>query len=118
MFPLDKFYTKIVNNNVTYKLVSYIIVIYETQILKTAFPDNAPIPNTSMKRPWKLVYVEEIIDKRTALIREKALKRCNTEYLRWLISSEKNIFSDKKILKHIVQTQNLYRIRLLICHLY
>ena len=46
---------------------------------------------TSGKGPWKLIYVEELSDKKAALIREKKLKRANKDYLLWLIKQPQNI---------------------------
>ena len=46
---------------------------------------------TSNKRPWKLVYAEELQTKREALIREKNLKKAAKERLVALINSHKNI---------------------------
>jgi putative endonuclease len=46
---------------------------------------------TSLKTPWILIYVEEHPDKRTALIREKKLKRCKAEYFEWLVGQPTNI---------------------------
>ena len=46
---------------------------------------------TRGKGPWKLVFVQEYDLKRDALIREKKLKRCNKEYLKWLIEQPINI---------------------------
>jgi len=48
---------------------------------------------TANKGPWKMVYLEKMQDKKAALIREKQLKRTNTNYLRWLINQECNIVS-------------------------
>ncbi|HRN73408.1 MAG TPA: GIY-YIG nuclease family protein, partial [Ginsengibacter sp.] len=48
---------------------------------------------TSGKRPWVMVYLEEMPDKREMLIREKKLKRGNKEYFEKLISGDKNIVS-------------------------
>ena len=46
---------------------------------------------TSRKIPLTLVYVEECLDKKSMLIREKKLKRGNQAYFEQLILSEKNI---------------------------
>jgi len=45
---------------------------------------------TSNKGPWELVYLESFELKRDALIREKLLKRYNTESLKRLIEQYKN----------------------------
>ena len=45
---------------------------------------------TSAKLPWKLVYYETLSDKKTALIRERNLKKYSTERLITLINSPKN----------------------------
>ncbi|MDD3080018.1 MAG: GIY-YIG nuclease family protein [Paludibacter sp.] len=39
------------------------------------------------KKPWQLVYLEELPIKREALIREKQIKRYNSVYLKQLIES-------------------------------
>ena len=46
---------------------------------------------TSRKIPWKLIYVEEHSSKKEALIRERKLKRCNKEHLKWLVDQPSNI---------------------------
>jgi Predicted endonuclease containing a URI domain len=46
---------------------------------------------TSKKIPWKLVYVEICDSKRAALIRERSLKRANSDYLKWLICQSSNL---------------------------
>ena len=46
---------------------------------------------TSKKLPWELVYVEAFESKTVALQREKQLKRCNTQYLKWLLDQPSNI---------------------------
>ncbi len=46
---------------------------------------------TAGKGPWKMVYLEKMIDKRTALIRERQLKRVNPGYINWLIHQGFNI---------------------------
>jgi putative endonuclease len=45
---------------------------------------------TSNKIPWQLVYVEELVSKREALIREKALKKFSHQQIEKLILSTKN----------------------------
>ncbi len=49
---------------------------------------------TKTKLPWQLVYVEEQIDKRAALIREKALKKYSHLQIEKLIVSDKNIIGN------------------------
>ena len=44
---------------------------------------------TSTKIPWRLVYLEELPTKKDALIREKQIKRFNSDYLKKLIESYK-----------------------------
>ena len=51
---------------------------------------------TRHKRPWKLIFVQEFEDKKFALIQEKKLKRCNKNYLRWLILQPINILNKNK----------------------
>ena len=46
---------------------------------------------TSLKMPWKLVFVRSFEIKKQALIEEKRLKRCNKDYLNWLIKQPVNI---------------------------
>ena len=48
---------------------------------------------TSGKGPWKLVYLEKMEDKRSALIRERQLKRANINYIKWLLSKESNMMN-------------------------
>ena len=48
---------------------------------------------TSIKMPWKLVYVELFGNKTDALIRERNLKKATTERLNYIINSSKNIVS-------------------------
>lgn len=48
---------------------------------------------TKNRGPWKLVFVQVFEDKYDALIQEKKLKRCNKEYLRWLIQQPINILT-------------------------
>ncbi len=46
---------------------------------------------TSSKIPWKLIYVEELADKKTMLIREKKLKHCKADYFEWLVLQTSNL---------------------------
>jgi putative endonuclease len=46
---------------------------------------------TSQKMPWKLIYIEKLLTKRDALIREKALKKYSRKQIEMLIASSKNI---------------------------
>ena len=46
---------------------------------------------TRIKCPWKLIFVQAFETKREALIRERQLKKCNKQYLRWLIEQPTNI---------------------------
>jgi len=50
---------------------------------------------TKGKGPWKLVFVQQFETKTEALLKEKKLKRCNKEYLRWLINQPENILNLK-----------------------
>lgn len=50
---------------------------------------------TSKKTPWKLVYVEQCTDKKSALKREKSLKRTNSEYLSLLIHQPTNLIKQQ-----------------------
>ena len=45
------------------------------------------------KMPWKLVFVKEFETKTEALKEEKRLKKCNKDYLRWLIEQPQNILN-------------------------
>ena len=49
---------------------------------------------TSMKIPWKLVYIEKCDNKTEALQREKTLKRANSNYIKWLIEQPINILNN------------------------
>ena len=48
---------------------------------------------TANKGPWKMVYLEKMQDKKSALIRERQLKRVNPTYINWLINQESNIIN-------------------------
>jgi len=50
---------------------------------------------TSNKTPWELIYVEVHRDKKSALIREKKLKRCKADYFEWLRSQPSNVLLKK-----------------------
>ena len=53
--------------------------------------NNGESQYTSRKRPWKIVFAQEMSTKREALIREKAIKRYNSEYLNRLIDQPFNL---------------------------
>jgi putative endonuclease len=46
---------------------------------------------TKGKGPWDMVYLEELPDKRSALIREKSLKHAKVSYIEWLIKQPSNL---------------------------
>jgi putative endonuclease len=46
---------------------------------------------TKNRGPWELVYLEEIPDKRSALIREKQVKKYMHEYIGKLIGQPQNL---------------------------
>ena len=49
---------------------------------------------TANKGPWKLVFIQEFDTKKEALQKEKALKRSNRKYLKWIIAREKSLSID------------------------
>ena len=50
---------------------------------------------TKGKGQWNLVFVQEFETKSQALLQERKSKRCNKEYLRWLIGQPVNILNHK-----------------------
>lgn len=48
---------------------------------------------TRGKGPWKLAFVQEFETRSEALVKEKNWKRCNKEYLKWLIKQPVNILN-------------------------
>ncbi len=50
---------------------------------------------TKGRGPWQLIFVQEFETKSEALVKEKKLKRCNKEYLRWLILQPVNSLNKK-----------------------
>ena len=46
---------------------------------------------TAGKGPWKLIVVEQFDQKRSALLREKGLKRCKSDYFQWLKQQRQNL---------------------------
>ena len=56
--------------------------------------NNGECDYTSRKRPWRLVYVEQMPTKRAALIRERNLKKADTQRINALIHHTKNIVRD------------------------
>ena len=51
------------------------------------------------KGPWKLIFAQAFETKRAALIQEKKLKKCNKEYLQWLMTEPCNILNKTKKFK-------------------
>ena len=67
---------------------------YSTDVFKRLQQHNAGMSNYTRKGiPWKLVYYEKCLDKKSALIRERKLKHANRNYIRWLIQSDKNLLN-------------------------
>ncbi|MBW6498963.1 MAG: GIY-YIG nuclease family protein [Bacteroidales bacterium] len=72
------------NNSILYKG-------FTTDIEKRLYEHNNNLSRyTSGKGPWKLVYLESFEEKKSALIREKQLKRSNKIYLKQLIEDYLN----------------------------
>ena len=46
---------------------------------------------TSGKMPWEMIYLEAHTTKKAALIREKKLKRCKSDYFEWLVMQDSNL---------------------------
>ena len=63
----------------------------ENPLSRLAQYNNRESKYTSMKTPWRLVYVEELSSRKEALIREKNLKKATNERLKALITHTKNI---------------------------
>ncbi len=57
--------------------------------------NNGESQFTRSKMPWKLVFARQFVTKREAIIEEKRLKKCNKEYLRWLVAQPVNILNIK-----------------------
>ena len=84
--------------------MAYYVYILQSEIDGTYYKDSTenPVkrleqhnlgftPSTRFKRPWKMVYIEELPSKSEMLIREKKLKRGNKDYFQKLINGNKNI---------------------------
>ena len=56
--------------------------------------NNGESQFTRSKVPWKLVFLKVFETKQATLIEEKRLKKCNKEYLRWLITQPQNILNN------------------------
>ncbi|MBX2910048.1 MAG: GIY-YIG nuclease family protein [Chitinophagales bacterium] len=65
----------------------------ENPVQRLAQHNEGQTPSTRHKRPWKLLYVEELSSKTDMLIREKKLKRGNKDYFLKLINGNKNIIN-------------------------
>jgi putative endonuclease len=52
--------------------------------------NNDLSPYTKGKGPWKLIFVQSFSTRAEALNEEKRLKRCNKQYLQWLVKQPIN----------------------------
>ncbi len=67
---------------------------FSEDVFRRLLQHNAGESNyTSTKMPWKLVYFEALPDKKTALIREKNLKKADKNRIEALIKSNKNLLN-------------------------
>ena len=67
---------------------------YTTNYLIRLQAHNNGMSNyTRSKVPWELIYVEVYENKRTALDREKKLKKCKADYFEWLRLQQSNILN-------------------------
>ena len=55
--------------------------------------NNGESQFTKSKMPWRLIFVKVFETKKEALIEEKRLKKCNKQYLEWLITQSQNILN-------------------------
>ena len=82
--------------------MSYFVYIIQSEVDNTYYKGYTQNPEqrlcqhnngksryTSNKTPWKLVYLEEYQTKKEAIIREKQIKRFNSQYLKKLIEKQK-----------------------------
>lgn len=86
--------------------MSYYVYIIQSEVDGTYYKGSSQNPimrleqhnlglskYTSIKTPWKLVYIESLQTKTDMLIREKKLKRGNRIYFEQIINSNKNILN-------------------------
>ena len=79
--------------------MSYFVYIIQFEVYNTFYKGYTQNPEyrlyqhnngesryTSNKTEWKIVYLEEFETKREAVIREKQIKRFNSQYLKELIA--------------------------------
>lgn len=69
----------------------------ENPLQRLAQHNNGESHYTSLKRPWKLVYIEMCADKRSALIREKTEAFCLCHSMFTLL---KSLVCQKRYLRH------------------
>ncbi len=55
--------------------------------------NNGESQFTKVKMPWRLIFVAVLETKKEALIEEKRLKKCNKQYLKWLVTQPQNILN-------------------------
>ncbi|WP_129022377.1 GIY-YIG nuclease family protein [Edaphocola flava] len=65
--------------------------ISENYIKRFAEHNTGLSSYTASKCPWILWYVEVLPNKRSALIRERKLKKCKRAYFEWLATQPSNI---------------------------
>ena len=82
--------------------MSYFVYIIQSEVDNTYYKGYTQNPEyrlfehnngksryTSNKTPWRLVYLEGCQTKKEAIIREKQIKRFNSQYLKKLIEKQK-----------------------------
>ena len=85
-------------------IMSYFVYIIQSEVDNTYYKGYTQNPEyrlcqhnngesryTSNKIPWNLVFLEEYQTKKEAIIREKQIKRFNSQYLKKLIENQKGV---------------------------
>jgi putative endonuclease len=74
--------------------LSYYKGFSENPIKRLFQHNNGECKYTSTKIPWSHVYIEELLTKKAALIRERGLKKYSHVQIEKLIQTDKNILKD------------------------